>query len=100
MWVPSSPPTAYLLYSVYFFVVLGHDWLTLRDVPYMSIFYFLKRRGKRMAVRDVTRQMSEITNTTVKHDDVVTSLRQMESDGIIQFNERSQTLFVRSGIMQ
>lgn len=53
-----------------------------------------------MAVRDVTRQMSEITNTTVKHDDVVTHLRQLESDGIIQFNERSQTLFVRSGIMQ
>ena len=53
-----------------------------------------------MAVRDVTRQMSEITNTTVSHNDVVTSLRQMEADGVIQYNERAQTLFVRSGIMQ
>jgi DNA replication licensing factor MCM4 len=53
-----------------------------------------------MAVRDVVRQMSEITNTTVNHADVVSSLRQMEADGAIQFNERAQSIFVRSGIMR
>ena len=34
-----------------------------------------------MAVRDVVRQMSEITNTTINHNDVVATLRQMEADG-------------------
>jgi DNA replication licensing factor MCM4 len=59
-----------------------------------------QRRGKRMAVRDVVREMSEITNTTVNHADVVSSLRQMDADGVIQFNERAQSIFVRSGIMR
>lgn len=63
-------------------------------------YLMFQRRGKRMAVRDVVRQMSEITNTTVNHADVVSSLRQMDADGVIQFNERAQTIFVRSGIMR
>lgn len=59
-----------------------------------------ERRGKRMAVRDVTRQMGEITNTPISHDEIVDVLRRMEADGVIQFNERAQTIFVRTGIMQ
>jgi len=61
---------------------------------------FAERRGSRMAVRDVTRQLSEITNASINHDDVVGTLRQMEADGTIQFNERAQTIFVRTGIVR
>jgi DNA replication licensing factor MCM4 len=52
-----------------------------------------------MAVRDVTRQLTEVTNVTVSQDEVVEALRRMEADGIIQFNERAQTIFVRVGII-
>jgi DNA replication licensing factor MCM4 len=52
-----------------------------------------------MAVRDVTRQLTEVTNVTVSHDAVVEALHRMEADGIIQFNERAQTIFVRVGII-
>ena len=51
-------------------------------------------------MRDVVRQMSELTNAPVNRDDVVKSLRQMEADEIIQFSERTQILFVRTGIVQ
>lgn len=57
---------------------------------------FRERRGARMAVRDVTKQLNEINNATVPHDDMVEGLRRMHADGIIQFNERTQTIFVRS----
>lgn len=52
-----------------------------------------------MAVRDVVRQLSEVSNQAVDQDDVVNVLRQMEADGVVQFNERAQSLFVRSGIV-
>lgn len=52
-----------------------------------------------MAVRDLARQMTEISNESVSHDDVVTALRRMEADGTIQFNERNQSVFVRTGIV-
>jgi len=61
---------------------------------------FQERRGTRMAVRDVTKQLAEINNVTIPHDDVLEALRRMHSDGVIQFNERSQTLFVRSGLVR
>ncbi len=51
-----------------------------------------------MAVRDLARQMTEISNESVSHD-VVTALRRMEADGTIQFNERNQSVFVRTGIV-
>jgi DNA replication licensing factor MCM4 len=52
-----------------------------------------------MAVRDVTRQLTEVTNLAVPQEEVVEALRRMEADGIIQFNERAQTIFVRVGII-
>jgi DNA replication licensing factor MCM4 len=59
-----------------------------------------ERRGKRMAVRDVAKQLQEISNQeTVPHDDVVSALKRLEADGMIQFNERAQYLFVRTGIV-
>jgi len=61
---------------------------------------FQERRGSRMAVRDVTKQLSEINDVTIPHEDVVEALRRMHADGVIQFNERAQTLFVRSGLVR
>jgi DNA replication licensing factor MCM4 len=60
---------------------------------------FQERRGKRMAVRDVTRQLAEINDAVIPTDDVVEGLRRMHADGVVQFNERAQTVFVRAGIM-
>lgn len=59
-----------------------------------------ERRGNRMAVRDITKQLAEITNTTIPHDAIVDALRQMDADGAVQFNERAQTIFVRAGIVR
>jgi DNA replication licensing factor MCM4 len=61
---------------------------------------FQERRGSRMAVRDVTRQLTEINNLQIPHEIVVEGLRRMHADSIIQFNERSQTIFVRSGLVR
>ena len=59
-----------------------------------------ERRGKRLAVRDVAKQLQEISNQeSVPHDDVVSALKRLEADGMIQFNERAQYLFVRTGIV-
>lgn len=52
-----------------------------------------------MAVRDVVRQLSEVTNTEVSQEEIVEALRRMEADGVIQFNERAQSIFVRVGIV-
>ncbi|OEU16801.1 MCM-domain-containing protein, partial [Fragilariopsis cylindrus CCMP1102] len=60
--------------------------------------FLIERRGNRLAVRDVTRQLSEISNTQVPQDDVATALRRLEADGMVQFNERNQSVFVRTGI--
>lgn len=51
-----------------------------------------------MAVRDILRELSEITNFDVSQDDALHALRTMEADGLIQFNERAQTIFVRTGV--
>ena len=57
-----------------------------------------QRRGNRMAVSDVRKQIMEITSMEVSHDEILENLRLMESDGVIQFNERAQTLFVKTKI--
>ena len=60
---------------------------------------FQERRGKRMAVRDVAKQISEIhQNLTVSHEDLVNALRRLHADGAIQFNERAQRVSVRSSL--
>jgi DNA replication licensing factor MCM4 len=64
-----------------------------------TLLLHIKRRGTRLAVRDVTRQLSEISNTSVEQDNVVSALRRLEADGVIQFNERNQSIFVRTGIV-
>ena len=50
-----------------------------------------------MSVRDVLRELSEISNLEVSQEDTIHLLRTMEADGILQFNERAQTVFVRIG---
>ena len=72
-----------------------HEILTRCDV---SLFP-TQRRGNRMAVRDVTRQLTEATNMDVSQEEIVDALRRMEADGVVQFNERAQSIFVRVGIM-
>ena len=61
---------------------------------------FAERRGLRLTVRDVSRQVSEVLNVTIPHDDLVEAIRLMEADGIVQFNERGQSVFVRTGIVR
>lgn len=56
-------------------------------------------RGNRLAVRDISRELSEISDQSVSQEDIVNSLRRMEADGIIQFNEREQRVFVKTGIV-
>ena len=64
----------------------------------MALLY-IKRRGTRMAVGDVRKQVNEVMNAQLQQEDIVESLRQMDADGIVQFNERSQTIFVKSAIV-
>ena len=52
-----------------------------------------------MAVRDVNRQLTEVTNMAVSQGEIVEALRRLEADGVIQFNERAQSIFVRVGII-
>lgn len=52
-----------------------------------------------MAVRDVVRQLAEVTNADVSQEEIVSALRRMEADGMVQFNERAQSVFVRTGIV-
>uniref|UniRef100_A0A7S4IIL2 DNA helicase n=1 Tax=Odontella aurita TaxID=265563 RepID=A0A7S4IIL2_9STRA len=58
-----------------------------------------ERRGKRMAVADIKKQLAEVGNLRdVGNDDLAEALRGMEGDGAVQFNERAQTVFVRAGV--
>ena len=66
---------------------------------YLGLKEFLvERRGNRLAVRDVAKQLSEISNTQVSQDEVANAMRRLEADGMIQFNERNQSVFVRTGL--
>ena len=52
-----------------------------------------------MTLREATKQMSEISNQSITPDEMVQAIRRLESDGVIQFHERTQNLFVRSGLL-
>jgi len=58
-----------------------------------------ERRGNRMSVSEIRRQLNEILNVNVQQDDLLECLRTMEADGLVQFNERAQTVFVRAGVI-
>jgi len=60
---------------------------------------FVKRRGSKMAVSDVRQQVNEVMNIQLQQEDLLEVLRQMEDDNLIQFNERGQTIFVRSNVI-
>ena len=51
-----------------------------------------------MAVSDVRKQIMEVTSMEISHEEMVECLRMMDNDGIIQFNERAQTLFVKTKV--
>lgn len=53
-----------------------------------------------MAVGDVRRQLAETMNVqSLKSDELLDALRTAEADGLIQLNERAQTIFVRAGVI-
>jgi DNA replication licensing factor MCM4 len=58
----------------------------------------LERRGTRMTVREIERQLGEITNTTPSHDTVVQMLRRLEDEGVVQWNAHAQTVYVQTGL--
>ena len=67
---------------------------------YNSLKDFLaERRGNRLSVRDITKQLAEVSNQSIPQEDIVDALKQLVAAGIVQFNERNQTIFVRSGIV-
>lgn len=51
-----------------------------------------------MAVRDVARELSEFADIAAPPDELAEALRRMDANDKIQFNERNQTIFVRSSI--
>jgi DNA replication licensing factor MCM4 len=72
----------------------------MEESLYVGLKDFLsERRGNRLAVRDIARQLSEISNTQVSQDDLVVAFRRLDADGIVQFNERNQSVFVRTGVV-
>ena len=57
------------------------------------------KRGNRMGVSDIRHHLSEILNVTVQQEDIVDILNVMDADGLVQFNERAQTVFVCAGVV-
>jgi len=59
----------------------------------------IERRGNRMSVSEIRRTMEELLNTQVQQEDLTEVLRMFEADGLVQYSERSQTVFVRAGVV-
>jgi DNA replication licensing factor MCM4 len=58
-----------------------------------------ERRGNRLSVRDVTKQLAEISDLSMSQNEIVDALKRLAADGIIQYNERNQTVVSRSGLV-
>lgn len=56
------------------------------------------RRGQRLSVAQIQSQLSEATNQDYDHDLLFPALRQMEDGGVLQFHERAQSVYVRTGL--
>jgi DNA replication licensing factor MCM4 len=59
----------------------------------------IERRGNRMSVSEIRRTLEEILNTQIQQEDLTEVLRTFEADGLVQYSERSQTVFVRAGVV-
>ena len=59
----------------------------------------IERRGNRMSVSEIRRTLEEILNTQIQQEDLTEVLRMFEADGLVQYSERSQTVFVRAGVV-
>jgi DNA replication licensing factor MCM4 len=59
----------------------------------------VERRGNRLGVGEIRRQLSEILNAQVQQEDLTEILKVMDADGLVQYNERAQTVFVRAGVV-
>lgn len=54
------------------------------------------KRGSRIAVADVRKELSEQTNVAVGGEEVADALKMLDNDNVVQYNERNQTVFVRT----
>jgi len=59
----------------------------------------IERRGNRMSVSEIRRTLEELLNTQVQQEDLTEVLRMFEADGLVQYSERSQSVFVRAGVI-
>jgi len=59
----------------------------------------VERRGNRLGVSEIRRQLGEVLNAQVQQEDLTDILKVMDADGLVQFNERAQTVFVRAGVI-
>jgi DNA replication licensing factor MCM4 len=59
----------------------------------------VERRGNRLGVSEIRRQLGEILNVTVQQEDLIDIIKVMDADGLVQYNERAQTVFVRAGVI-
>ena len=59
----------------------------------------VERRGNRLGVGEIRRQLSEILNAQVQQEDLTEILKVMDADGLVQYNGRAQTVFVRAGVV-
>ena len=59
-----------------------------------------EKRGERVSLRQLVQTVQEVTHQPVEHHDLVEVLRVMEAEGAVQYSERAQSVFVRSGILQ
>jgi DNA replication licensing factor MCM4 len=59
----------------------------------------VERRGNRLGVSEIRRQLGELLNVTVQTEDLTDILKVMDADGLVQYNERAQTVFVRAGVI-
>jgi len=56
-------------------------------------------RGKRLALRDITQRLTETMGESPSHDALTQTILRMQGDGVLQFHERAQTVFVRNRIL-
>ena len=64
-----------------------------------SLNELLVERGNWMGVSDIRRRLSDFLNITVQQENIIDILKVMDVDGLVQFNERAQTIFVHAGVV-
>jgi len=55
-----------------------------------------KKRGNRVAMSDVRKDLSEQTNVVVTPEEVAKAIKALSEDDFLQYDERKQTVFVKA----